>query len=202
MLSASWGRRNLRAISHRHDHRRHRALQVGGAHRFPRIRSPFINTRGRVDPRVSPDRQHSVSQPCGEINLGHRAGSQSLPGRNVRGVVDRQPVPVHQQEGRAGGERRPLVAVDEGMVLGEPERVAGGEVCNVWVAIGPKILGSSNCALQQALITDARRPKSATCRSWASSTAALVSQRGSTADYFAKAAYTLRWSRMESPSAS
>ena len=44
------------------------------------------------------------------------------------------------------------------MILCEPERVGGGEVCNVWVAVGLQVLRSRQHALQQAIVTDAGWP--------------------------------------------
>ena len=73
-------------------------------------------------------------------------------GREIEHHKDRfrpicvQPRAIHLQEQAGGDECGTLIAVDEGMVLNDPERVGGSQPARViYLLIGEEILGASQC---------------------------------------------------------
>jgi hypothetical protein len=71
------------------------------------------------------------------------------------GLGCRQPVAVQAQEQTDGQEGGALVAIDERVVLGQAEGIAGGQIGEVRFAIGSEVGGSRHRRFEQAFVADA-----------------------------------------------
>ena len=96
-----------------------------------------------------------VADPGRECRLVDVAGSDRQHGE--RGVRLRayQSVAVQREKQTDRQERRALVAIDEGMVLGEPNGIARCEICNIRFPVSSEVTGPGERGFEQPFVAKA-----------------------------------------------
>lgn len=97
-------------------------------------------------------RSKVLPKPVGQFFFGQLASSQREDGNDQFGIAHLKRVAVQNQKRFADDRGCPLVAVDEGVVAGDPESVSGSEYRSIGIAVGNEIHGTSHGAFQRSSI--------------------------------------------------
>jgi len=95
------------------------------------------------------------AHPRGEFVVWQFTGRHGEGHHDRLGIADGEQAAVQAQEKFQRDEGRPFVTVDEGVILGDAQRVNGGQFGNIRFAVARAVQRPSEGAVEKASVTEA-----------------------------------------------
>lgn len=83
------------------------------------------------------------------------SGGEALGRRDCLNAIKFQLQSIAREEKSRNRPRDPLVPVHKAMIPGKPERIRGGQICSIWLAVREQMLWASHRRFDDRLIPDA-----------------------------------------------